>query len=55
MTNLLMMKKMRSDGLCMSWKLILESRLILVSRKSWENRPFKTPFYVNVVNEGILL
>lgn len=27
----------------------------IISRKSWENRPFKTPFYVNVVNEGIVL
>ena len=24
-------------------------------RKQWENRPFKTPFYINVVNEGITL
>ena len=24
-------------------------------RKQWENRPFKTPFYVNVMNEGIVL
>ena len=24
-------------------------------KKLWENRPFKTPFYVNVVNEGIVL
>ena len=22
-------------------------------RKQWENMPFKTPFYVNVMNEGI--
>ena len=22
-------------------------------RKQWENRPFKTPFYINVMNEGI--
>lgn len=28
---------------------------IIITRKSWENRPFKTPFYVNVVNEGITL
>ena len=21
----------------------------------WENRPFKTPFYINVTNEGIVL
>ena len=27
----------------------------IISRKSWENRPFKTPFYVNVMNEGIVL
>ena len=27
----------------------------IISRKTWENRPFKTPFYVNVVNEGIVL
>ena len=24
-------------------------------RKQWESRPFKTPFYVNVMNEGIKL
>lgn len=24
-------------------------------KKLWENRPFKTPFYVNVMNEGIVL
>lgn len=28
---------------------------IIMPRKNWENRPFKTPFYVNVVNEGIVL
>ena len=27
----------------------------IIPRKSWENRPFKTPFYVNVVNEGVIL
>lgn len=27
----------------------------IISRKSWENRPFKTPFYVNVINEGVIL
>ena len=26
---------------------------MIVLRKHWENRPFKTPFYVNVMNEGI--
>ena len=30
--------------------------LILVEgNKFWDNRPFKTPFYVNVINEGIVL
>ena len=24
-------------------------------KKLWEQRPFKTPFYVNVANEGIIL
>ncbi len=28
---------------------------IVMPRKQWENRPFKTPFYVNVINEGIVL
>jgi hypothetical protein len=28
---------------------------MIIPRKSWENRPFKTPFYVNVINEGIEL
>jgi len=28
---------------------------LVVSKKSWENRPFKTPFYVNIMNEGIEL
>ena len=31
---------------------ILISPMIMF-RKQWENRPFKTPFYVNVMNEGI--
>ena len=33
---------------------ILISPMILL-RKQWENRPFKTPFYINVMNEGIKL
>ena len=33
---------------------VLISPLITL-RKLWENRPFKTPFYINVVNEGITL
>lgn len=28
---------------------------LVYSRKDWENRPFMTPFYVNVMNEGIRL
>ncbi len=28
---------------------------IVMLKKLWENRPFKTPFYVNIVNEGIVL
>lgn len=28
---------------------------IVMLKKLWENRPFKTPFYINVVNEGIEL
>lgn len=28
---------------------------IVMSRKSWEDRPVKSPFYVNVNNEGIVL
>jgi len=25
---------------------------LVYSRKQWNNRPFQTPFYINVVNEG---
>lgn len=28
---------------------------IVMLKQQWRNRPFKTPFYVNIVNEGILL
>lgn len=28
---------------------------MIMPRKQWENRPFKTPFYINVMNEGIRL
>ena len=28
---------------------------LITLRKLWENRPFKTPFYVNVMNEGIVI
>ncbi|SFC20959.1 Nucleotidyltransferase domain-containing protein [Xylanibacter ruminicola] len=33
---------------------VLISPMIML-RRQWENRPFKTPFYVNVMNEGIKL
>jgi len=26
---------------------------MVVTKKAWENRPFKTPFYINVMNEGV--
>ena len=28
---------------------------IVMSKRNWYNRPFKTPFYINVMNEGIML
>ena len=28
---------------------------LIFTRKEWENRPFKTPFYMNIINEGIEL
>lgn len=34
-------------GVCISPMVML--------KKQWQNRPFKTPFYVNIVNEGVLL
>lgn len=33
--------------------ILISVRVIL--RKAWENRPLKTPFYTNVMNEGIVL
>lgn len=33
---------------------VLISPMIML-RKQWENRPFKTPFFINVMNEGITL
>ena len=26
---------------------------MIILKRDWENRPFKTPFYINVMNEGI--
>ena len=28
---------------------------MVMLKKEWENRPFRTPFYINVMNEGIVL
>ncbi len=28
---------------------------LVYTKKEWKNRPFKTPFYINVMNEGVLL
>ncbi len=28
---------------------------LVYTQKQWENRPIKTPFYINVINEGIRL
>ena len=28
---------------------------IVMLKKQWKNRPFKTPFYENVMNEGVAL
>ena len=28
---------------------------MIVLKKLWDSRPFKTPFYVNIINEGIVL
>ena len=28
---------------------------MLMTKKQWENRPFLTPFYINIINEGIRL
>ena len=28
---------------------------MIMPRTQWYNRPFKTPFYINVMNEGIKL
>lgn len=29
--------------------------LLVIPKTKWENRPFKTPFYINIMNEGIEL
>ena len=50
----------REDKLSgMLYNLELSSGVIIspmiMLRKQWEHRPFKTPFYVNVINEGVRL
>jgi len=26
---------------------------MVIAKDMWENRPFKTPFYLNIINEGV--
>ena len=26
---------------------------MVIAKNKWENRPFKTPFYLNIINEGV--
>lgn len=33
----------------------VEINPVVFRRSHWENRPFKTPFYCNVMNEGVLI
>lgn len=33
--------------------ILINARVVL--KKNWENRPFKTPFQLNVAKEGVLL
>lgn len=28
---------------------------LIMLKNAWENRPFKTPFQVNIINEGVVL
>ncbi|MDR0812311.1 MAG: nucleotidyltransferase domain-containing protein [Paludibacter sp.] len=28
---------------------------LVYTKKQWQNRPFRTPFYINVMNEGVQL
>lgn len=35
------------------WETGVSINPMLVLKKNWDNRPFKTPFYVNVMNEGV--
>lgn len=37
----------------LSWKKGIEVSPILMTKKNWKNRPFITPFYLNVINDGI--
>ena len=35
------------------WETGVQISPTIMLRKTWESRPFKTPFYINVMNEGI--
>lgn len=43
----------RLSDLSLETGIIISS--IILPKSNWENRPFKTPFYINVMNEGIVL
>lgn len=34
-------------------KYMIDIQLIVRTRRQWFERPFRTPFYVNVMNEGV--
>ena len=52
-------RKEKSDIMDILYDIELETGVLIspliYSLKEWENRPFKTLFYMNVVNEGIVL
>lgn len=43
----------RLSDLSLETGIIISS--IILPKSQWENRPFKNPFYLNVMNEGIVL
>jgi len=51
--------KLKAQILNALYDIELEYRIlispVIYTMKQWENRPHKTPFYINVLNEGIEL
>ena len=37
------------------WSTGVQISPMVMLRSNWESRPFKTPFYINIINEGIVL